>query len=159
MVMFAMLMSPLIARADWLDDAWSTESVQTNGSPAITIRMDTVHIVLPAAVLRKAHDAGATIEQAINAFLGRYAPRCSDLLNFNLPHLGLKVELSLQNRVPFEEKSDDMPRLLGESDLAPSVNDEPRLFVASPEHFDLTIDYAPTHQVHCIVPNDEAPVS
>jgi hypothetical protein len=159
MVLLTALMLPITARADWLDELWSEESVRANGNPAITIRRDAVEVVLPAAVLRKAHDEGATLAQIINAFLDRYGPHCSDLLSFNLAHPDLKVQLSLQSQAPPESQLNDILRSPEESYLVPSVSNRARLFVVSPEHFDLTIDYVPTRKVHCIVPKDEAPMS
>lgn len=149
-ILLAAIMLPAIARADWLDEVWSEESVRTNGSPAITIRRDAVDVVLPVAILRKARDEGVTLANVINAFLDRYGPHCSDLLSFNLPRPGLKVQLSLQSEVPSESQSNDMLRFRKESNLVPSVSNRARLFTVSPEHFDLSIDYVPTRHVRCV---------
>jgi len=41
-----------LARADWLSDAWSEDSVRRNGNPAIIIQRDAIHVVLPGAAAR-----------------------------------------------------------------------------------------------------------
>ena len=123
-------------RAEWLGDVWSDEWVAQHGSPSITVgRGGDVTVVLPQEALARAQAEGDTHAGAVRAFLGRYAPKmCSHLMNFNEPHKGLRVALSV---------------------AAPVARSVP-FFVVSPGHEDLTIDYAPETPVHCIVPSEEA---
>jgi len=149
-----------LARADWLGDAWSEESVRKNGNPAITIHRDAIHVVLPAATLRQAHNEGVTTEQALGAFLERYGQRCSGLLKLNAPHPSLKVTLSLQTRTSFDDIPEDdetLAELKAEYLKRYSEMGSPVLFTVSPGRFDFTIDYAPKRQVRCVTP--EMPTS
>ncbi|HEX2114189.1 MAG TPA: hypothetical protein VHM01_07265 [Alphaproteobacteria bacterium] len=148
-----------LARADWLGDAWSEESVRRNGNPAITIHRDSIHVVLPAATLRQAYDEGATTERVLSEFLERYGQRCSSLLKLNAPHPNLKVRLSLQTRTSFDEISEDDEVLtaLKTEYLKRTETGSPVLFTTSPGHFDYTINYVPKRQVRCVTP--EMPTS
>src|SRR6266849_6599534 len=72
------------ARADWLDDAWSSKSTMLHGNPAITVHPDGVSVVLPKETLDEAFaQRGMTREDALRAFLGRYSPQCSHVLDLN----------------------------------------------------------------------------
>src|SRR5256885_1590902 len=88
------------AKADWLGDAWGDASVAAHGNPSITVRSDGVAVSLPSATLKEAHAAGMTTQDALTAFLGRYSPQCSGVLDLNGPQANLKVALSLQDEVP-----------------------------------------------------------
>jgi hypothetical protein len=143
------------ARADWLKDAWSEESVRQNGSPAITIGRDSIHMVLPAATLRQAHNEGFTTERALGDFLEKYGQRCSGLANLNAPRPNLKVTLSLQNPARFEDvqEGDEVLAEFKAEYLKRSAETEtPVLFTVSPEQLEFTLDYAPKRQVRCVVP-------
>src|ERR1700756_4236305 len=84
------------AQADWLDDVWS-KSTTLNGNPAITVRPDGLSVVLPAEALRRAfQEHGMTAPEALRAFLDRYSPKCSSVLDLNVPRQNLTVELRLQ---------------------------------------------------------------
>ncbi|MGH9201110.1 MAG: hypothetical protein ACRD2A_07730, partial [Vicinamibacterales bacterium] len=72
-----------IARADWLDDAWSEDSVLINGNPAVSISGDIIYVVLPTATLHQAYDSGVTTEEALRVFLDRHGQRCSHLIDLN----------------------------------------------------------------------------
>src|SRR5262245_36187659 len=90
------------ARADWLDRAWDEDSARKHGHPAVSIAGDTVHIVLPAALLEQAYEEGLTTGQALAGFLDRYGQRCSHLIDLGVPHHRLKTTLSLEGPAAFE---------------------------------------------------------
>lgn len=143
------------ARADWLRDVWSEESVRQNGSPAITIGRDSIHVVLPAATLRQAQNEGFTTERALGDFLEKYGQRCSGLANLNAPQPNLKVTLSLQNPARFEdilEGDEVLAEFKAEYLRRRAKPESPVLFTVSPGQVEFTIDYAPKRQVRCAVP-------
>src|SRR6266849_3664651 len=73
-----------LARADWLDDAWSSKSTGLRGNPAITVHPDGVSVVLPRETLDEAFaQRGMTQQEALRAFLARYSPQCSHVLDLN----------------------------------------------------------------------------
>src|SRR4051812_26246666 len=85
------------ANADWLTTVWPNTADAKNGNPAITLTADSVAVVLPEAVLAEAESAGLSVEGAVGAFLGRYAPKmCSSVLDMGAVHPRLKVELRVQ---------------------------------------------------------------
>jgi hypothetical protein len=162
MVALVIFVGTSIAWADWLDDAWSEDSVRTNGNPAVSISGDTIYVVLPAATLHQAYDAGVTTEDALRVFLDRHGQRCSDLIDLNIPHPKLKVTLSLQGWMPFEDipNGDEVLSTVKNAYLKYHSDDSiPLLFTSSPVAFEFSINYVPTHQVRCIVPNDDGPIS
>jgi hypothetical protein len=124
-----------VAKADWVDNAWSKNSAAKNGNPSITIgRAGRVSILLPRSVLREAQAAGATTQAALLAFLAKYGPQmCSELLDLNLPQKNLKVELRI---------------------LDPAVEIS-GLFVASPDHQEFLLDYVPSSKVRCMSPAEK----
>jgi hypothetical protein len=123
-----------VIQANWLDDAWNESSSARHGTPSITIgAAGEVSVVLPRAVLQEAYAAGATTQDALRAFLGRYGPRlCSHLMSLNLPQKNVKVELRLLE--------------------APLEGAE--VFVASPEHNNFVLDHIPANTIRCIVPGE-----
>jgi hypothetical protein len=126
-----------VAKADWLDDAWSETSSAEHGHPSITVGQGGVSIVLPRAVLDEAQAAGATAEGALRDFLGKYGPRlCSQLLDLNTAQKNLKVAMRVLE--------------------APSQGFG--AFFVSPVRTDFVLDYAPTNTVGCIIPGED-PVS
>jgi hypothetical protein len=143
------------ARADWLSDAWSAESVRRNGNPAVTIGRDGIHVVLPASTLRQAHEEGVTTEQALGDFLEKYAQRCSGLLNLNAPQPNLKVRLSLQNPASSGEVFEDnavLAELMTEYLQRRGETGSTVLFTVSPGHVEYSIDYAPKRLTRCGAP-------
>ena len=143
------------ARADWLGDAWSEQAVRRNGSPAITIGRNSIHVVLPEPTLRQAHAEGMTTERALGQFLEKYGQRCSGLLNLNERHASLKVKLSLQTPTSFDDIPDGdevLTEMKAEFLKRYSDRGSPALFTVAPEHIELTIDYVPTRQVRCVAP-------
>jgi hypothetical protein len=148
-----------LARADWLSDAWSEESVQRNGNPAITIQRDAIYVVLPASTLLQAHSEGITTEHVLGDFLERYGQHCSSSLNLNVAHPNLKVRLSLQSPTPFDEisKDDEVLTALRAGHLKGTETGSPVLFAVSPGYSEFTIDYVPKRQVRCVAP--EVPTS
>jgi hypothetical protein len=151
------------AIADWLDDAWSDDSVQINGNPAITISGDVIHVTLPAATLRQAHQQGLSTKEALVAFIDRYGQRCSHLLNLNLPHPGLKVALSLQVPSTLDVASGEAKELEALTRAYLKQHEEidlPLLFLVSPGEVEYSIDYVPMRRVRCVAPtDDEGPTS
>src|SRR6266851_4205848 len=92
--------------ADWLDNAWSDKSVATHGNPAITVRPDGVSVVLPAETLDEAYsEKGMNRKDALLAFLDRYSPQCSTILDLNTAQPNLTVELSIQGKTSLEDLS------------------------------------------------------
>jgi hypothetical protein len=151
-----------VAQASWLDDAWGRDSVRLNGAPAITVHAESVHVVLPVAMLLQAHSEGSTTEIALRDFLERYGQRCSDLLDLNAAHPNLKVRLSLQRPATLTDidERDAALTLLRDAHLnQPSDDGAPALFTVSPGHLDLTIDYAPKRRAYCISPEAAVPTS
>src|SRR5258708_17169681 len=93
-----------LAHADWLDNAWSDKSVAAHGNPAITLHHDGVSVVLPAQTLHEAYsEQGMTTKDVLRAFLGRYSPQCSDVLDLNTPQKNLTVDLSLQGNISLKD--------------------------------------------------------
>src|SRR5260370_27216382 len=89
--------------ADWLEQAWSAESVARTGTPAITLGASAVLLVLPAATLAAAHAAGVSTPEAGRLFVGRYGQRCSAGLDLDRPHPHRRVQLLLQTTVALED--------------------------------------------------------
>jgi hypothetical protein len=149
-----------MARADWLDGAWSEESARTNGNPAVSISADTVHVVLPAASLRQAYEEGFTTAQALQEFLDRHGQRCSQLLDLNVPHPDLNVALSLQGPASFEDIPDGDAVLTALQHAGPGYQTDDGialLFAVSPVKFEYRLNYTPTRHVRCVAPAaDEA---
>jgi hypothetical protein len=162
MVALGTLVGTGIAQADWVDDAWSEDSVRINGNPAVTISGDAIYVVLPAATLHQAYDAGVTTEDALRVFLDRHGQRCSDLIDLNVPHPNLNVTLSLQGWIPFEDiqEGDEVLSTLENAYLKYHSDDSiPLLFTSSPVKFKFSINYVPTRQVRCVAPKDDGPIS
>jgi hypothetical protein len=162
-----------MARADWLDDAWSGKSTALHGNPAITVHSDGVSVVLPAATLDAAFsERGLTRADALRAFLGRYSPQCSNVLDLNVAQPNLAVELRIQAAMSLEELSaqsqDEMLTAMETVKIPPSKAAGPKTagkdrarvpriaqaFTTLPERFSFTIDYAPDKIVHCVAPQD-----
>jgi hypothetical protein len=147
-----------IAQADWLDDAWSEESVRRDGNPAVSLSGDTVHVVLPAASLHRAYEEGLTTEQVLQGFLDRHGQRCSHVIDLNVPHPHLKVTLSLQGQASFEgiPARDELLTVLRSAYLKYHTDDSiPPLFTVSPAKFEYSINYVPAHQVRCVAPGED----
>jgi hypothetical protein len=164
------------ARADWLDDVWS-KSTTLNGNPAITVHPDGVSVVLPAEALRRAfQEHGMTASEALQAFLDRYSPKCSSVLDLNVPRQNLTVELRLQVATSPEgapaQSYDEMLSAMETLKISPPEGAPskgigrgghahvPRMaqaFVTLPERYEFAIDYAPDKVAHCVTPED--PVS
>jgi len=148
------------ARADWLGDAWSNRE---NGTPAINFNAKgVVSVVLPEEVLSQAHATGLSTEGAVGAFLGRYAPSlCSTLVDMNVPHSNLKVELQLEHPLALKDADaaiqEDAANALNhalKSQTTASVPHIQRVFVVDRTPLGLSIDYAPDHKAHCAEPQD-----
>jgi hypothetical protein len=151
------------AHADWLAGAWPTDSQAPNGSPAITLnRSGAVALVLPDWVLAQAQAEGVSTESAVRAFLGRYAARlCSGLLDMNVPHRALQVDLTIQRPVSLGEMDaatqDDAAAALNQSLTSARPGAVPHIDNASVvdrERLTLSIDYAPDRAARCIEPPD-----
>lgn len=122
--------------ADWLEEAWSDETVAETGGPAVTLEADgSAIVVLPVETLAAARKAGLSTKQTVTLFLERWGQHCSDVIDLDQPHAGLKVLLSLSRAT----------ELRG-------------LFVTDDEEVPLSIDYMPARRARCIG-GEEAPVS
>jgi hypothetical protein len=168
-----------LARADWLDDAWSTKSTSLHGTPAITVHPDGVSVVLPAATFDAALlERGMTRPDALRAFLDRYSPQCSHVLNLNVAQPNLMVELRIQVATSLEDvpaqSLDEMMTAMETVEIPSSNGTESKaagtkgtgkdgrapiphitqVFTTSPERFSFSIDYAPEKIAHCVVPQD-----
>ena len=64
---FVILVGTGAAASDWLDDAWSDESVRINGNPAISIQSDSISVVLPTATLAAAYEEGVSTENIVRS--------------------------------------------------------------------------------------------
>ena len=153
------------AHADWLAGAWPADSQARNGSPAITLnRSGAVALVLPEGVLAQALAEGVSTESAVRAFLARYAPRlCSGLIDMNVPHQALRVDLMIQRPVSLEEMDgatqEDAAAALNQSLTSTSakpgvVPHIDKAFVVDRKRLTVSIDYAPDRAVRCIEPPD-----
>jgi hypothetical protein len=147
------------ARADWLTDAWSDGPNAKRGNPAITSNSTgVVTVVLPEAMLAQAQAAGLSPEGAVVAFLGRYAPAmCSSMINMNVPHSHLKVDLLVERPVALRdadaETQDEAAAALNQALKFPTTRSIPhidRVFVVDQKPRSLSIDYAPDHKAHCM---------
>jgi hypothetical protein len=148
------------AGADWLGDAWSNHE---NGTPAINFNAKgAVTIVLPEGVLTQARATGLSVEGAVSAFLGRYAPSlCSTLIDMNVPHSNLKVDLMVEHPVALKDADaptqEDAADALNHALKSPATRSVPhieRVFVVDPTPLSLSIDYAPDRKAHCVEPPD-----
>jgi hypothetical protein len=155
------------ARADWLERAWSEESVMANGDPSVTLGRDGVLLVLPEATLRDAYAAGLDTKAAVRLFLGRWAQRCSDVVDLDQVQSKLKVRLFLQNPVAIEDASEAVQgeildtlqalkksavkggKKVAKTRVLPRVDN---VFVASEDHVDFVIDYFPQGRARCVQP-------
>jgi hypothetical protein len=127
MLMLAALALPTAAHAGWVEESWSDELTSRIGSPAITIHGDgTVAVVVQGELLSQ-YGLAATV--AAQTLLEHYGPRqCSDLLDLNVAHDGLQLEVYVA-------------RIDGVRSV---VDAEPTT---------LTIDYAPSRTVRCVDPD------
>jgi len=151
------------ANADWLANAWPEDVIPKNGNPAITFgATGTITLVLPQAVLGEAQAAGLSVERAVSAFLGRYAPKtCSNLLDMTIPHTNLRVDVLIERPVALD--SIDGP---AQEDAATALNHAlsnmtrgpvphiDRAFIVDQKPLSLAIDYVPEQRVHCAEPPD-----
>ena len=143
------------AGADWLADAWSSHN---NGTPAINFNATgTVTLILPEDVLAQARATGLSIEGAVSAFLGRYAPpMCSTLIDMSVPHSNLKVDLLMEHPVALndadaatQEAAANALNHALKSQARGSVPHIARVFVVDRKPLSLSIDYVPDHKAHC----------
>jgi hypothetical protein len=148
------------ARADWLSEAWSNHD---NGTAAINFdAKGAVTVVLPEEVLVQARATGLSVEGAVSAFLGRYAPPlCSTLIDMNVPHANLKVDLLIEHPValkdadaPTQEDAADALNHALKSQASASVPHIERVFVVDRSPLSLSIDYTPDYKAHCVEPSD-----
>jgi hypothetical protein len=165
------------AEADWLEDAWSSKVTALHGTPAITVHPDGVSVVLPAATLDQAlAEHGLTQADVLRAFLNRYGPQCSHVLNLNAARPNLKVELQIEAAMLPSDASaatlDEMTTAMETVEVPSAPNDGAKIkakdrraqiphiaqaFRTLPERSQFSIDYAPEKIVHCVAPED--PVS
>jgi hypothetical protein len=167
MVILVVLADTALARADWLDDAWNGKMTAMHGNPAITVHPDGVSVVLPAAALDEAlSQRGMTRQGVLRAFLGRYSPQCSTVLDLNTARPNLAVELRIQGATSLEDLPattlDETFAAMETIDIPPSKGKDGRaqapridqVFTTSPERFNFSIDYAPDKIAHCVAPQD-----
>lgn len=161
----AALLAATPARADWLERAWDDDAVDRTGAPAITLSASGVLLVLPEATLAEARAAGIGTQQAVELFLRRYGQHCSDILDLDRAHRGVKVELFTSRPVPLEDASEavqgevlDALKSAKKSAKAKRLPHVESLFVVAdvPQH--LVIDYLPERKASCVRPGDD-PVS
>jgi len=151
------------ANADWLANAWPEDAILKNGNPAITFgAAGTITLVLPQAVLGEAHAAGLSVERAVGAFLGRYAPKtCSNLLDMTVPHTNLRVDLLIERPVALngidgsaqEDAAAALNHALRNMARGPVPHID-RAFIVDQKPRGLAIDYVPELRVHCAEPPD-----
>src|SRR5689334_2712173 len=92
------------ANADWLANAWPADAIPKNGNPAITFSATgTITLVSPQAALGEAQASGLSVERAVSACLGRYAPKtCAKLRDMTGPHTNLGVDRLIERAVTFD---------------------------------------------------------
>jgi len=143
------------AGAGWLADAWSGH---TSGVPAINFTATgAVGVVLPEDVLAQARATGLSVEGAVSVFLGRYAPPvCSSLIDMNVPHPHLKVDLRIEHPITLGDADaatqEGMAHALNHALKSQSTGSVPhikRAFVVDSKPLSLSIDYVPDHTAHC----------
>ncbi|HUH83039.1 MAG TPA: hypothetical protein VLX85_00425 [Stellaceae bacterium] len=165
------MVAALPAKADWLERAWSDDSVATNGAPAVTLAANGgVLVVLPEATLREAYAAGLDTKTAVSLFLGRWGQRCSDVLDLEQEKKNIKVELFLQRPVALEDvpkavQGEILSTLLAlkkeaakgapKSAKTPPPPPVESVFVVSETHVDFVIDYVPHGKASCRRPGSE----
>ena len=157
-VALTLLASP--ARADWLERAWDGEATARTGAPAITLSGSGVLLVLPEATLAEARAAGVDTRQAVQLFVRRYAQHCSELLDLDHAHQSVRVTLFTSKPVALEDASDATQAQILEALKSRAGKTLPKvetLFVVSPEHRDMVIDYVPARKASCVRPG--VPVS
>ena len=144
------------AGADWLADAWSGHQ---NGTPAINFNATgPVTVVLPEEVLAQARASGLSVEGAVSAFLGRYAPSvCSTLIDMNVPHADLKVDLLIEHPVALNDADaatqEDAAAALNHALKSQTTGSVPRIarvFIVDRKPLSLSIDYVPDHKARCM---------
>jgi hypothetical protein len=151
------------ANADWLANAWPEDAIPKNGNPAITFSATgTITLVLPQALLGEAHAAGLSVERAVGAFLGRYAPKtCSNLLDMTVPHTNLRVDLLIERPVALngidgsaqEDAAAALNHALRNMARGPVPHID-RAFIVDQKPLSHAIDYIPEQSVHCAEPPD-----
>jgi hypothetical protein len=148
------------AHATWLDDAWTDDTVDRNGGPAITLNNDGVVLVLPAETLAAAHAEGVDTKEAVTLFIERYGQHCSDIVDLNQKQK-LHVQLFLSNPVDLNSASVQTQQEIGETLIKISDRQSKRpphvqsLFVTEREHRDFTVDYVPERKASCVEPGDD----
>jgi hypothetical protein len=151
------------ANADWLANAWPEDAIPKNGNPAITFSATgTITLVLPQAVLGEAQATGLSVEGAVRAFLGRYAPKtCSNLLDMTIPHTNLRVDLLIERPVALDgidgSAQEDAATALNHALRNMAMGSVPhidRAFIVDQKPLSLAIDYSPERSVHCAEPPD-----
>jgi hypothetical protein len=160
LVAAALSLIALPARADWLDRAWDGDATARTGAPAITLNNSGVLLVLPEATLAEARAAGVDTHEAVQLFVRRYAQLCSEMLDLDRTHQDVRVTLFTSKPVPLEDASEATQGEILEALKSSGSKKLPRvetLFVVSPEHRDLVINYVPSRKASCIRPG--VPVS
>ena len=131
----AFLSSTALVGANEQPDGWLRWNDEARGHPAITWNATTgIHVAMPEGMIAEAIALGKTKEQAVTAFLDRYAPgMCTDMADMSVAHDRLTVHVHLQ-------KQDD--RFL-----------PVRMFIMDDEVQDFVVTYAPDSPAHCIDPD------
>jgi hypothetical protein len=145
------------AHADWLDSAFD-DDVAATGGPAITLNAAGILLVLPEATLQKAHTAGVTTADAVKTFVQRYGQHCSDVLDLDLPHRHVKVQLFLSKPVTLEDASEGVQAEVLDTLRTAKTKPLPRvdgLFVTADEPTEFFFDYVPARRASCVQPGAE----
>ncbi len=148
------------AHANWLDDAWTDDTADQNGGPAITLNSEGVILVLPANTLVAAHAEGVDTKQAVTLFIERYGQHCSDIIDLDQKQ-NLHVQLFLSRPVDLNSASEQTQQEVGDTLIKLSDGRSKRpphvesLFVTEPEHRDFTVDYAPQRKASCVEPGED----
>ncbi len=147
------------ARADWLDDAWTKDSVDRNGGPAVTLSGSGVILVVPADTLAAARAEGVDTAQAVTLFIERYGQHCSDIIDLDRRQK-LSVQLFLSKPVDLNDASETTQQEVGDALKSISTRGKHpphvrNLFLTEPAHRDLTIDYVPSRKASCVKPGSE----
>ena len=153
------LLSAAPAHADWLDDAWTNDSVDRNGGPAVTLNGGGVTLVLPADTLAAARAEGVGTDEAVALFIERYGQHCSDIIDLD-HRQKLSVQLFLSQPVDLDDASETTQQEVGNAlkSVTASGKRPPHvknLFVTEPGARHLTIDYVPSRKASCVKPGGE----
>ena len=120
-------------------DDWLRWNDRDRGPPYILFNSDGVEVTMPEGMMAEAVALGLTTNQAITAFLNRYAAHVCNGVgpDMNVSHIGLAVKVSFTQK---DERYAPVP-----------------FFVTKGEPVTYAIDYVPEKRVECILSSENVP--